>query len=314
MKKTLAILLSLALVICMIPATAVTAYAADEDGDVTLELTQSTVEYNGKAQSPTVKSFSVEGKADVDVIKMVFKDKAGSTSEEIISAGEYIPVVTYKDGATETTVTCDKVKFVIKQYDLVAHRVSISVDNQVTGTTNIDMNSVHFFVDGSEATGELRKLFTDNFTVTCSNGTATVSESSGHDNFTEVDLSATYKSVPSVATLNITPATGVVYDGTVKNIKNLVSVTNGNSSVGTANYDVTCDKEVKDAGKYTLTIAGKGDYAGTKDDIQLEVKPKDSKYVAISSVPAQVAGKIDVDAHDLTVTDYINGKDTNRII
>ena len=306
MKKTLAILLSLALVICMIPATAVTAYAAS--GGVTLELNQSTVEYNGKAQSPTVKSFSVEGK-DVDVISIGLQNGTGSIAS-VTDKGVYTPVVTYKEkgeGATETTVTCDKVKFEIKQYDLAAHKVSISVDNQVEGTKEINMNSVHFFVDGSEATGELRTLFTSNFTVTGSNGTANVSESTGHDNFTDEVLSATYKSVPSVATLKITPATGVVYDGTVKNIKNLVSVTNGSSSVGTANYDVTCDKEVKDAGTYTLTIAGKGDYAGTTTTT-LEVKPKDSKYVAISSVPAQVAGKIDVDANDLTVTDYINGK------
>lgn len=290
----------------MIPATAVTAYAANEN--VTLELNQSTVEYNGKAQSPTVKSFSVEGKA-VEVISIGLQNDTSSIAS-VTDAGEYTPVVTYKekkDGATETTVTCDKVKFEIKKYDLDAHKVSISVDNQVDGTKDIDMNSVHFFVDGSEATGELRTLFTSNFTVTGSNGTANVSESTGHDNFTDEVLSATYKSVPSVATLKITPATGVVYDGTVKNIKNLVSVTNGSSSVGTANYDVTCDKEVKDAGTYTLTIAGKGDYAGTITT-KLEVKPKDSKYVAISSVPAQVAGKIDVDANDLTVTDYINGK------
>lgn len=308
MKKTLAILLSLALVICMIPATAVTAYAAS--GDVTLELNQSTVEYNGKAQSPTVKSFSVEG-SNVEVVSIALQESGGTTSS-VTEAGTYTPVVTYKvKGATTAEETkqaiCNNVTFEIKKYDLAAHKVSISVDNQVDGTATIDMNSVHFFVDGSEATGELRALFTDNFNVACNNGTATVSESEGHDNFTNETLTATYKSVPSVGTLKITSATGVVYDGTVKNIKNLVSVTKGTGSVGAANYDVTCDKEVKDAGTYTLTIVGKGDYAGTAT-ATLEVKPKDSKYVAISSVPPQVAGKIDVNANDLTVTDYINGK------
>ena len=55
MKKTLAILLSLALVICMIPATAVTAYAAPVDlSKATVTVNPSTVVYTGMEQQPEV--------------------------------------------------------------------------------------------------------------------------------------------------------------------------------------------------------------------------------------------------------------------
>ena len=55
MKKTLAILLSLALVICMIPATAVTAYAVPVDlSKATVTVNPSTVVYTGMEQQPEV--------------------------------------------------------------------------------------------------------------------------------------------------------------------------------------------------------------------------------------------------------------------
>lgn len=304
MKKTLAILLSLALVICMIPATASVAFATESTHNVILKLSSLTCEYNGTAQTPNVSEIAVEGHT-VTSSSVQWK-KGESTSTTVTDVGEYVPFVTYKidNDQTEYTKTLTAPTFEVKKYDLTAHKVSISVDNQVADAT-ITMDSVHFFVDGSEATGSLRSFFTSNFDVTGSAGTATVTEKSEHDYFTDDSLTATYKTVPSVTDgTTITPSSNVIYDGTVKNIKSLVSVTKNGYSIGTGNYDVTCSNEVKNAGKYTLTVKGIGEYAGSTT-CELTVKPKDSKYVSISSIPTQVEGKIDV---DLTVTDTVNGK------
>ena len=53
MKKTLAILLSLALVVCMIPATASVAFGAE---GLVVTLTAYEVEYNGTRQAPRIAS------------------------------------------------------------------------------------------------------------------------------------------------------------------------------------------------------------------------------------------------------------------
>ena len=312
MKKTLAILLSLALVICMIPATAFangdTPSTGDAGQQATLELNQATSEYNGTEQTPSVKSFTVDSKVITpkSVSWKLQSSDSATTTATVKNAGIYTPVVTYTNegSSDEQTVTLNTPTFTITKYNLAAHSVSISVDNQVSGV-DPTLASVHFFADGKETTGNARKLFTDNFNVTGNNGTATVTENSGHDNFTDEQLTATYKIVPSIASLTITPAKSVTYDGTMKNAKDLVSVTKNGYSIGTGNYDVTCSGEIKNAGTYTLTVIGKGEYAGSAD-CTVTVNSRDSRNVAISSISSQVYGKIDYS--DLTVTDSINGK------
>ena len=98
MKKTLAILLSLALVICMIPATAF-AEATSLNGQVSLSETSSY--YDGSVKNPTV-NVSVSG-ADRDTDYTVVWSKGGVTVSEIKDAGKYTVTVSAVSGSQKCT-------------------------------------------------------------------------------------------------------------------------------------------------------------------------------------------------------------------
>lgn len=88
MKKTLAILLSLALVICMIPATAF-AGSVSLENNVSLSETSST--YDGTAKTPAVQ-VGIEGITASDYT--VSYTKEGAPVSEIKEAGTYTVTVT----------------------------------------------------------------------------------------------------------------------------------------------------------------------------------------------------------------------------
>lgn len=315
MKKTLAILLSLALVICMIPATASVAFAT-ASASATLELTSDSVEYTGTAQTPGIKSVSVTpDTGNLVEGSIVVKWKNGeSTAESTVSEAKvYTPVIEYKvDNTTETQrIELAAPTFTVKPYDLTNHKVRITVASQPEGVDSltVKIEDVKIFADGSELIGEKRNIFTSNFSISTDTINKKVTLTNANRNFSG-NLEGNYELVPNInddTKFDFKVAENVVYDGTVKDLNKLVSVTKKGTytSIGSSNYDVTCTKEVKDADTYNLTIKGKGDYAGEKTGLTLTVKEKDSKYLTISSVPTQVYGKINP---TITVSDIINGK------
>ena len=317
MKKTLAILLSLALVICMIPATAATAFAETAAlTDNMISIAYSTAEYNGSNALPTV---TVTGGAVENTDYTVEWKKTGEgttstvTSGSDLAAGTYEVTVKPKSGSTILTASTDSEgitstkKFTITKYNLTNHTVKIEVDNQVTGTSEVSMDSIHFYVNGKEASGTLREFFTSRFTVTKGeNQTVSLSEKDSKDNFEGEPLTATYIEKSDISNLTFNVAS-TVYDGKIKNIKDLVTVKSSNTTISTGNYDVTCNEEVKKAKTYTLVVTGKGDYAGKKSDVSLTVSPRGVSNISIDAVPTRVQGQNETAIPDLVVKDYLNG-------
>ena len=130
MKKTLAILLSLALVICMIPVTASVAFAASGTGTVTIgsesyNVTVSETEYtyDGTVKNPTVTVTGLQ--ADQYTVSY----KVSSTVTPLVAAGTYDIYVT-KSGKTEAKVN---------DCQIVINKATVSADvitiKQIDGKT-----------------------------------------------------------------------------------------------------------------------------------------------------------------------------------
>ena len=149
MKKTLAILLSLALVICMIPATASVAFAA---GSYTVEVT-GTYTYNGKAQTPkiTVK----DGETVVDSSKYtVSYSKDNDTVPNPTDAGDYTVTVTEKEPVSGSTAKTGTGKFTIGQLDITSSSVQITSAGNIADTYGeketvpMDQSGLTFYFGG----------------------------------------------------------------------------------------------------------------------------------------------------------------------
>ncbi len=297
----------------MIPATAQAETTTLTDNMISIAY--STAEYNGSNTLPkvTVSGGAVEDTDYTVEWKLTGSGGGAATSGDDLKAGTYQVTVTPKSGSQilasgdNSSVTSTK-QFEITKYDLDKHNVSISVDNQVTGANNIGMDSIHFYADGKEATGTSRTFFTSRFDATTNSTekTVTLTKKSSNDNFTGKALTAAYEEKPDISTLDFSVGSPV-YDGRIKNVKELVTVKvkNSNNTISPNNYDVTCSSEVKAAGEYTLVVTGKGDYAGQKSDLKLIVQPRGVSGISIDAIPTQVQGKTYIPT--LTVKDYLNG-------
>ena len=142
MKKTLAILLSLALILCMMPS----AVFAETAPKVEVTLNKAFATYNGSEQKPTVTSVKVDGKT--------------ATSWTVgYGEGDYISAGTYTVTVSGENFTGSAV-YKINQVDLV--RATITVDGSVT-TSDVDtaagklkessLSKVSVTQDGQDITG-----------------------------------------------------------------------------------------------------------------------------------------------------------------
>ena len=129
MKKTLAILLSLALVVCMIPATALVAFGASASGtvkiggqDYTVTVRETQFTYNSSAQDPGVTVSGLSG------YTYSYENEAGKNVTSLTDAGTYYIYIT-KDGALTKVDNCS---IVINKADAPPSSVTI---RQISGTT-----------------------------------------------------------------------------------------------------------------------------------------------------------------------------------
>ena len=101
MKKILAILLSLALVICMIPATASVAFGAE---GLVVTLTAEEVDYNGTRQAPSIASATYnDNPIDVKSVTGI-----SNKPEDYVDENTYSLTLSYTpEGGTPQTVTVD---------------------------------------------------------------------------------------------------------------------------------------------------------------------------------------------------------------
>ena len=87
--------------------------------------------------------------------------------------------------------------------------------------------------------------------------------------------------------------TSSVYNGKKQNLKNLVVVTKANGKkIPAKYYNVKVNKTCKNAGKYTVTITGKGKYAGYVQKLTYTVKAKTQKVTVKKDSYTTTAAKV----------------------
>ena len=303
MKKTLAILLSLALVICMIPATA---FGTTEITDSIVSLSNTTVVYNGNNQLPIVTVAGVEAsKYDVKWAEGAQTDEAGFVGDSLSSAvnvNTYSVLVKGKDGVTGSVIK----KFTITKYDL--SKVNILIDDQTEAPGSIDTlsglqeNTVNYYYGGNPMSSTesvwlaskitlnlspVGKDYTAEFAVSDTNFSGTISPTS----FKVVKpiSGATVKNADG--TNYDTAISGGAYDGRDKIVKDLFKLYDESTPLtyGT-DYTVTCeDTKSATTTLRDIVIKGIGAYGG-KHTIKLSITPRDSSNVTYDAVPDQTAG------------------------
>lgn len=132
MKKTLAIILTLALMLCMIPGTAF-AETPTPRTTVMVQLSAEKATYNGQDQKPTVTSVTQDGNPVTSGYTVVWtkKDSSSTTLYEIKDAGTYTATVTI--GSGDSALTGDA-EFTINPLDL-----STLTNSQINVTPKVSL-------------------------------------------------------------------------------------------------------------------------------------------------------------------------------
>lgn len=267
MKKTLAILLSLALVICMIPATASVAFAASGTGTVTIgsesyNVTVSETEYtyDGTVKNPTVTVTGLQ--ADQYTVSY----KVSNTVTPLVAAGTYDIYVT-KSGETEAKV--NDCQIVINKATVSADAITIK---QIDGKTLPEGGSItaseyfEVYCGGQKLSAddvELSSSFTSpKYTVTAT------SKNNNYNGFTKIDYFYLVTDIGKVESGNlvysITPTDeSITYTGSKLNP--VVTVQKGSETALTVgqDYTVSCGNEINAGKIVNITITGIGRYTGS---------------------------------------------------
>ena len=271
MKKTLAILLSLALVICMIPATASVAAAASASGTVNIDgqeytvnvrETQFTYDGNVKSTSVTVNGL-VAGSYTVS-----YEDERGQETQTLKDAGTYGIYIT-KDGVPSKVDNCS---IVINKAAAPSSSVTIRQISGATlpqdGSIN-DTNAAEYF----EVWINGKRLASDEVVLYCSFSAPTyrvLATSSGknYENFTvEKDFSLT-EDIGAVENgslvYGLAPSDeSITYTGSP--IKPIINVQKGAEEPLTLDrdYKVTYTGATKAGDSISITVTGMGRYTGS---------------------------------------------------
>ena len=320
MKKTLAILLSLALIVCMMPTT-VFAVGEPSIDDSMVSVSASTV-YNGVEQVPTVtvkkgETTLIEG-TDYTVTWVAeplskAEDFDGKTEpSEFKNAGTYSVLVKGNETYTGSVVK----QYVIAPYD--SSKLKIIVDNQIKSDgdytpafNSLNAGSVKYYYGNKETTKESVKFAVDDLDIAfvknsdTSYTTTFTFKSNVKTNYTtEKLLSSTFSLVSDIKNATLVSATnasptaspissinGGEYDGKAKKIENLIALYNGNTAGSkkleyNKDYVITCADSTS-AGQHAVTIKGIGSFGGTKSTTLNIVARDANKYVKADSIPDQ---------------------------
>ena len=308
MKKTLAIILTLALVICMMPASAFAAGPTTlTDQMITLSTTSE--EYNGSNILPKV---IVSGGAVENVDYTVAWTNAPSGTK--LNAGTYEVTVTPVSGSnliTGNAVTATT-KFVITKYNFNNHYVAAYVDDQLDSTTENEVKAaIKYLANGDDRTSFLKVALTPTVDLTNRKVTFSISDTT---NFEGTVSEATYKVVKNIGTCEVAVA-ATEYKGralTQQELNSLVIVkpSGANSTpLSGNNYTVSCADVLtaNNGNPTTVTIKGQNEYGGLKTVSAKVIKQREAKNVTIQPIDSQVTG-VKAENIEPQITDYLNGK------
>lgn len=230
-----------------------------------------TLKYTGASQSPSWSNFDstkltlggVTSGTNAGTYTATFTPKAnyawsdGSTTAKSVS---------WTIGKVTLTVTADSVSKVYDGNALTASTAKITSGSLVSGQT------ISYTVSGSITNvGSVANVLsavkvlsgsTDvsaNYTITTVNGTLTI----------------TAKKTTFTVTLS---QTSYVYDGNAKTPT--VTVKDGSTTLTTTDYTVSGTQSATNVGDYTITITGKGNYAGSTGSAKWSITNATIKYTA----------------------------------
>lgn len=301
MKKTLAVLLSMVLIICMMPATA---FAVSGSGQVTFELSKDTAAYNTEVQKPIVSNVKLDGAA-VEANSYTVDYGTGNYKD----AGSYQVKVTVTVPAAvegeEPTLHEGTKTFTVTPLDI--NTLTIIVPEQEEGKSVVQGEKIVF-------NGYQTSEFADSYDVTRSGTDAVFT---GKKNLTGTK-SVSFKTVPSLASaFEATVSKTGPYDGTEKPVSVYLTKKSGytgSAYISASDYEVT-PKTVVNKQPYTITITAKegSGFAGsivlTNQDI-VPARDASSYYVSVANIPNQAYTATQLKPA-LEVTDYINGSNVS---
>ncbi len=309
MKKILAILLSLALVICMLPASAVTAFADTvslTDDMITLSPASGT--YTGATiATPTV---TVKGAtaADFDV-----------QCDTITKAGDYTVTVTAKTNSTVLSGSA-KATFTVAPRDLGTAGVSI-VEKSNAHLTADQLNSIggitpetYFEVqyNGTPITGECNLSVEKGGTTSAPAAVVTATAKTG--NVTKmITRSFTIKTDLSGATVKQSGT--LTYNGKAQKPSFTVTLKSADGKTTTilkqdTDFEVV-DYTATEATTSTATIRGIGSYYGEIKDAEYTIGAKSlsSSNTTITIPNITIGGKFSITVRDKDLDKELNGSD-----
>ena len=285
MKKTLAILLSLALVVCMIPATALVAFGASASGtvkiggqDYTVTVRETQFTYNSSAQDPGVTVSGLSG------YTYSYENEAGKNVTSLTDAGTYYIYIT-KDGALTKVDNCS---IVINKADAPPSSVTI---RQISGTTLpqdgsiSNANAAEYF----EVLISGKRLASDEVELYCSFSapTYTVRAISSGKNYKDFTVDKDFSLTENIGATDengslvygLAPSDeSRTYTGlTIKPVINAQKVGEEPLTLD-RDYKVTYTSATKAGDSITITVTGMGRYTGsyTKDYTVLQRSIADS--------------------------------------
>lgn len=281
MKKFLAAILSIALILSMMPASVfANTETPSSDKTLTVALTDPPGNgyfvWDGKAKTPEVTITTSGGTAlakgtdyNLKYENNVNPGEAAVTATGIGTYEDYTGTVTFQIKKSLTSV-------------------SLQTPATVVSGTEIKIEDIVLTDDGKTLTADTDYTFADdeNTTITADHKTLTIKAGSDSYYFGERTIEFTIGTDISTATVTVPDLTytgkeqtaaPTVYLGSTRLYQNTDYIVTGNKATG--------------AGTYTLTITGIGKYAGTKT-ADYTVKPKDLKYVTIPSIDNQIAGVV----------------------
>ncbi|MDD7602460.1 MAG: fibronectin type III domain-containing protein [Firmicutes bacterium] len=281
MKKTLAILLSLAMVLCMIPAAAFATETSSVAAKVTLSQTETV--YNGQDQTPEV-AVAVNGNA-------VTGYTTTWTGEERKNAGTYTVNVTGNFTETaEQVAYAGTATFVVRAVDLA--RATIVVSGDITdadlnpGKTMLkDYSKVKVMQDGKDITANCKLS-----SSASSSSVRITAETVNPDNKNIISSSkfADFKVKTTLSGYTISQIPEQTYTGnavepyvTVKNVSNGYILTKG------VDYTVSYNNNINAGSTAQVTVTGIGSYTGTiTGQFVIAQKPITSSDISITVADA----------------------------
>ena len=290
MKKTLAIILTLALVICMMPANAFADGPETVDvSNITVTLDKTSAEYTGNVQAaPSLKFSGVNAE----------KLKEGthytiSWGEEIKDVKTYAPTFAWTEAATGTKPSVT-LKFVISPCDL--SKVSISIPEQEDDTIQNLQNKIKPLIIFKNASNVQLNLNND-ITVTVRDNTANsriAVVGANTTNVTGVSSDVVFSVKAGISNYELVGVEPKTYTGQpITQTSAYLVDRNGNRVDSRVTYQLKYSNNT-DAGSAIVWAEGTGNYVGKTKSVQFTIAQAaaDTAYrngqLIVSDIPNQL--------------------------